>query len=248
MIYFVLFVSLVLVYFYCMSQYKLPILMYHHILPKAENDLVVSVEQFEAQLKFLKENHYTTLFFSELMQMKKCPKRSIILTFDDGYINNLEYAYPLLKKYGMKATIMIPTAQIDCDEDKMTTDQIKQMSSEYIELGLHSHTHTNYAHITPEQASKDIDDNINSMKQKGLRFTNVFAYPYGQYPKRDALKKKALFEVLSQKNIIYALRIGNGLNDFPFSNPYQVKRIHIKHNDTLLKFKLKLIFGKLKPF
>jgi len=89
------------------------ILMYHQVLPQSiayKNDLIVTVENLEEQFTYIK-NNFTTVFFKDLEDLKSVENK-IILTFDDGYYNNLQYLMPLLEKHQLKATIFIPTELI----------------------------------------------------------------------------------------------------------------------------------------
>ena len=74
--------------------------------------------------------------------------------------------------------------------------------------------------------------------------SNTIAYPYGKFPRKNPINKQ--FETLLKTNRLdYGLRIGNRINKFPFKNKYQVQRLDIKGDDTLLKFIWKLKVGKL---
>lgn len=92
---------------------RIPVVMYHSVgvvNPKWHwNYLTCPVDKFESQLKWLKKAGYYTVNFQEIFDYinngKPLPKKSIFLTFDDGYLDNYVFAYPLLKKYGMKGTI-----------------------------------------------------------------------------------------------------------------------------------------------
>lgn len=88
-----------------------PIIMYHSILKSRSGDYIIHPNEFENDLKYIKENGYQTIVMQDLIdyvyEAKELPQKPIILTFDDGYYNNLGYAVPLLKKYEMKAVISI---------------------------------------------------------------------------------------------------------------------------------------------
>lgn len=91
---------------------KVPILLYHHLDPKGSRSaVVVTPEKFESDLKALKQAGFTTIHFSELTACikgeSKWPEKPIIITFDDGYASNYKYAFPLLKKYHMKASFFV---------------------------------------------------------------------------------------------------------------------------------------------
>lgn len=93
------------------EKIPLPIIMYHSLLKdsKMQNDYTISPDIFENDLKFLKNNGYTTITVNDLINYtysdNRLPEKCIMLTFDDGYYNNYYYAFPLLKKYEAKAVI-----------------------------------------------------------------------------------------------------------------------------------------------
>lgn len=88
-----------------------PVLMYHHVTPKG-GSLSCSVRNFEAQMKYLAKHEFTTLSaeqFAGFLQGQAIPRRSVLLTFDDGYLNNFVYAHPILKKYNQHALMFLIT-------------------------------------------------------------------------------------------------------------------------------------------
>ncbi|WP_169776887.1 polysaccharide deacetylase family protein [Campylobacter mucosalis] len=92
------------------------VLMYHHILPES-GFIASSVSEFLAQMKFLADNGYKTLTSSEFLAYKKGefapPKKSVFITFDDGWRDNFYYAYPILKQFNLNATIFLVTQWIE---------------------------------------------------------------------------------------------------------------------------------------
>ena len=95
---------------------SVPVLMYHHVLPEA-GFIASSIAQFESQMRWLAENGWTTLDTETFRRYKrgetKVPKKSVLVTFDDGWRDNFIYAYPILKRYGLKATLFVVTGWID---------------------------------------------------------------------------------------------------------------------------------------
>lgn len=88
---------------------SLPVIVYHHVNNLGED---ITEEQFEAQMKYLAEQGYRTIFLKEWVEGKINPDgKTVAITFDDGYLDNWVYAYPILKKYGVKATIFVPTVR-----------------------------------------------------------------------------------------------------------------------------------------
>lgn len=90
-----------------------PIIMYHSVLKSAKKQTkyIVTPAQLESDMLWLKSNGYTTVFIGDLIDYvyngTPLPSKPVVLTFDDGYYNNLTYLYPLLKKHSMKAVISV---------------------------------------------------------------------------------------------------------------------------------------------
>ena len=135
------------------------ILMYHSLLkdPARHGKYVVSPDLFESDLKYLKEHGYSFVGIQELIDFvysgAPLPKKSIVITFDDGYYNNYLYAYPLLEKYDAKMVISVIGKYTDLyDGEKpnayyshVTWDMINEMlASGRVEIGNHTYSmHTN---------------------------------------------------------------------------------------------------------
>ena len=234
---------------------RLPILMYHNIsnIEQVSSGLTISVQKLERQLCHLVESGFTTFHLSELENLTAIPQKSIVITFDDVTDNQCIYAVPLLEKYNLKATFFIPFGYIgktdlwnEGKEIIMTMQKLQSLDTR-IELGLHSYAHKKYETLTETQINEDFEKCFKIIEENDLKVYNAVAYPYGNFPKKEP--KKTLFKsVLEQNNIKMGLRIGNKINKFPFKNPFEIMRIDIKGEDSLLKFKLKLRFGKLKLF
>jgi len=223
------------------------ILMYHQVLPQSiayKNDLIVTVENLEEQLIYIK-NNFKTVFFKDL-EASKSIENKIILTFDDGYYNNLQYLIPLLERHQLKATIFIPTEFIQNNlngEERvyMNFDEIKSLNPDLVEIALHSHSHKNFSQMTLSEAEADLLKNIEILEQNEINFTKFLAYPYGKFP-----KEKEFFKMLDKIGIESAMRIGNNVASYPFKKRFEVNRIDIKYGDSLKAFKWKLKFGKTK--
>src|SRR5437016_4037268 len=88
-----------------------PVLLYHHISPDRE----ITPEEFDAQLACLRNQGRRSLSlaeFQEHMSGRPAPEGSVLITFDDGYLDNWVYAFPLLRRHGMKAVFFIVTDRI----------------------------------------------------------------------------------------------------------------------------------------
>jgi len=233
---------------------RLPILMYHNVSEdKNSKGLTIFKNKLEEQFAYLNEKGYTTYHFSELENKASINPKSVIITFDDVTVNQLVYAVQLLQKYNLKATFFIPFEYIgnvdlwnSGKEKIMSIEQLKALEGK-VELGLHSFAHKRYATLTKEEINDDFSKCFEIIEQNELKVYKALAYPYGNYPKKEPNKSKFI-AVLKQNNVKAGLRIGNKINKFPFKNLYEIMRIDVKGEDSLLKFKLKLRFGKLKLF
>lgn len=117
--------SLVLIYNFSYAEstdgIALPIVMYHSVLKSKSGDYIVHPSTLENDLKYIQDNEYTTITMTDLINYvyndAPLPEKPIILTFDDGYYNNLSYVVPLLHKYDMKAVISIVGKYTDTFSD-----------------------------------------------------------------------------------------------------------------------------------
>ena len=135
----------------------IPVFLYHSVKPELEEgdslEMVITSDDFERDLKYLKDNGYTSIDLKTLKEYKedpsvKIPKKPFVITFDDGYLNNYEHAYPLLKEYDTKAVIYTIVWSLGRDKfilndssinPHFTWDQGREMvDSGIIELGSHS--------------------------------------------------------------------------------------------------------------
>lgn len=180
---------------------EVPVLLYHHILPQEDidkygwenNDSVISLEKFQEQMKYLKENNYYTATLKEVEQFvkgeRKLPRKTVVITFDDGYLSNLVHAYPIMKEYGYKGTIfVIGDSELREKEeyDPVTTQRIyipeAEQYGDVFEYGCHTYNlHT----MVDGQAMLEVLDKENIkedlQKSKSLLNAKAIAYPFGKY-------------------------------------------------------------------
>ena len=170
------------------AQYVLPIAMYHSVKPVVPegNRLIVSVEAFDRQMRFLKKNSYDVLPLETAAAMivdgRKLPARALVLTFDDGYIDNYLYAFPVLKKYGLPATIFLIVNDIG-KPDKLNWDQIREMQdSGLITFGSHTMSHPFLEYVTvPAELTSEISGSKKALERMFERPVRTFAYPMGRF-------------------------------------------------------------------
>ncbi len=210
---------------------KLPIIMYHYVeYVKDENDLIrkkldINPYLFEGHLRSLHNADYITYFIKDIPDILggniENAKKTIFLTFDDGYEDFYTVVFPLLKKYQMKATIYIIYDFIG-RKGFLTEKEIRELiESGLIEIGSHTLDHV-YLKQAPESViRKQI---IESKKKFEERFgieIKTFAYPYGAFTKEaiDIVKEAGYTAAVSvipgmqqsKENLLYLSRVRPGI-------------------------------------
>lgn len=234
------------------------ILMYHMISKHKKNakfnSLRVKPSEFESQIKFLKEDGWTFFTMSELIEYKNnLPKKSVVITFDDGYEDNITNALPILQKYNAKATIYLVLDRHDREwssrrkkknnsgelksESKLTDEQVKELiKSGIIEIGSHTMTHDNLPTLTKHEKIREIFDSKKSIEEKFSIKCNSFCYPFGLYDENDV-------KLVEQAGYTNATITTKGIDNLNKANLFELKRITVSGKDTMLSFKIKMKRG-----
>ena len=175
---------------YVRRQYVVPILMYHSVSPAAQpaNALAVRDSTFARQMRFLKEHHYQVLPLETLAglirEKKQIPPKAIAITLDDGYKDNYLYAFPILKKYNLPATVFIIINEVGRPQnDRLSWEEIKQMQeSGIITFGSHTFGPDPLIKIRSEVDLKsEIFDSKRILEEKLGRPVTFFSYPEGMF-------------------------------------------------------------------
>lgn len=231
----------------------LRVLLYHSVsVDGRKNSLTVTREQLEEQFRHLRAKGYSAILLSELIayydHQQPLPKKPVLITFDDGFRNNLEIAYPLAIKYGMKINLFLVPAFMMMGEYKdqpcLRPEDIQKLDPAHVEIGLHSYAHSSYAELAPSKIEADIERCRLSMRTMGINWQPCIAYPYGAYPRRKGYDQNRLFEILDEKGIRLAFRIGNRINPLPLRRQFLIQRLDIRGDEPFLIYRLSLAFGK----
>lgn len=208
---------------------QVPVLMYHCISDEITGDgvLYVSPENMEAQLKYLTENGYTTIFLHELAYADQIEK-PVILTVDDGYLDNYTELYPLLKKYNCKATIFVVTDLVDKADHKMTSKQLRELaSSGLVSIQSHTASHPHLKRLSREKQQEELLKSQLAVARCTGRVPYALCYPYGEY-NRDTLE-------LVQTHYCVGMQIGNA--DFLTGTDCRtISRWYVKRATTMEEF------------
>ena len=237
----------------------IPVLMYHRIWPGQSDGLTLRPEQLREQWLYLKDKDYKALSMQEFLLIakgkKSNPGKCVLLTFDDGYHNNLTHVYPLLQELDWCATIFIiadtlnGTAASEPEEinRKLAVEDIKGFDRKYIQFGLHGYHHENFSKLSVKEIESVMQQSFKAFEDQGIIFEKVLAYPYGSRPK-DGETLGRMKRVFDNIGLEAAFRIGNKPERVPSHDLLEIKRIDIRGEDSLEDFKIKLRKGKLKPF
>jgi len=172
------------------KHYAVPILMYHSVNPLAqkENRLAVTDELFERQMRFLKEHNYNVVKLEDLAGLlkakKRIPPKTLAITFDDGYKDNFIYAYPILKKYRIPATIFIIIQEVGrVQNDRLSWIEIRQMhDSGLIAFGSHAvGPDPLYKMKSESDLRHQIFDSKKMLEERLGSEVTVFSYPEGMF-------------------------------------------------------------------
>lgn len=177
---------------------QVPILMYHHLSEDVTNSEMVSPEQFEVQIRALSEAGYTGVSFDELqayvLRGEPLPEKPVVITFDDGYRSNYTLAYPILQKYGMKATIFAVGVSFGTDHYKDTDYAITphfgaaeaaEMTASGL-ISIQSHTYDMHQ-WPPYETGSAVRENI-------LQLSSESEEAYVQALTEDFTRSRALLE------------------------------------------------------
>lgn len=170
-----------------------PILMYHHVEASKQDEAdKVNPEVFERQMKLIKELGYETLSLDAYIKLrlagKKVPRKTLVITFDDGYEDNYTQAFPILKKYGHAATIFLHVDKIDTP-GYLRWNQIKEMKQHKITFESHTLTHPHMPSFPQEIQHRELLESKRILEKELGYPIEYVAYPAGAF--NEATKKAA---------------------------------------------------------
>ncbi|NNH78390.1 polysaccharide deacetylase family protein [Acinetobacter sp. ANC 5380] len=234
------------------------VLMYHmvrdHIDGAKFNKLRVKPTEFEKQVAWMKAEGFNFVTMQELQaNWGKHPEKTVAITFDDGYLDNLENAYPILEKYQAKATIYVVVDRHDRDwstykkahhnsgelahEPKLNDEQVKFLAqSGWVEIGSHTMTHANLDKLDDVECLNELSESKVQLEQLTNMPVRSFAYPFGIYSERDV-------KIAKQVGYTNAVTTNEGI-DSEHPDFMQLQRIKISGKDSMFAVKLRLKLGQ----
>ncbi|MBF0556227.1 MAG: polysaccharide deacetylase family protein [Nitrospirae bacterium] len=234
----------------------IPVLMYHHV-NTAGSFITVGMRNFERQMAFLKEHGYRTINTADLEDIltgRAAAKNTVMITFDDGWADNWLYAYPILRKYGLKAVFFAVTSWVhdggirhpgtaipshkECKakvagglakEVAMSWDELREMEAGGL-IDVQSHTHT-HKKIDEGGVYEDLSQSKGLIEARLGKKCQALCWPWGIYNVNyidSALR--AGFRLLFTTEL--------GTNTYK-SDPLKIKRVAIG-DIGVMKFRKKL--------
>ncbi len=228
---------------------KIRVLMYHRILPRGETargcELSLDTEMFRQQLALLDRWGYTTITFQDyhliLDGQLNSPRKPVILTFDDGYLDTFENAYPLLEEYGMRAVVSVVgdrTLKTNSWEEHngtalMNDQQILELHEAGFEIASHSMTHRILTSLSADKAWEEISRSRMLLEILLNAPVYTFAYPFGTHDHRIKMMVK-------DAGYKFACSVSSGPAIFG-KDPFDIRRIKIRDRHGLPEFMYQMV-------
>jgi peptidoglycan/xylan/chitin deacetylase (PgdA/CDA1 family) len=229
-----------------------PVLMYHAFSDADELDrYVVTKNAFARQMRLLKALRYRVIAFEELARTLRegglPPRRAVAITADDGYRDNLQVAHPILRRHGFAWTVFIVSERLGGANDwtdegalsgrpLLSLDEISQLQADAVGVGAHTRSHC-YLPDTPDEAmAPEIEGSREDLEQRLAASVPTFAYPFGGKDARAvaAVERAGFAGAGTTEPRLVRLD----------EDPLLIPRIEVRNSDSLLRFLLKLYFGR----
>ncbi len=239
------------------------ILTYHDIREKPRSPMQITPKAFDEQMAYLKNSDFHVIsledFFNFINLRHGLPEKSVVITFDDGWRSVYTKAYPILKKYGLPATVFIYTDFISRhNRGALDWKILREMNENGIDVEAHSKTHKmgipwKKRGETEEDFRKRLDQELlvpkNLIKQHLGKDVKYIAYPYGQFS-RILIKAAESYGYEGGLTVVGATVQGGAIitkrGNPAFIDPFEINRVQILSGTSLEKFKRKLRSFKRK--
>lgn len=223
---------------------SVPVLAYHKFARNNADTLTVSERSFEEQMRFLKKNGYHVItldeFFDFLNFRAQIPKKSVVITIDDGWRSTYDIAFPILKKYGYPATLFVYTDFILQSDKTLNWILLSEMEKNDIDIQCHTKTHRNLNKRDEQESfweyfesvKKELIESAEIIKKRLNKEVKYLAYPYGE-------TNSLIIALLKKLGYRGAFMVDRGGNPF-FIDNYRINRSMIYGDFDLKDFERNL--------
>lgn len=186
-------------------SYHIPILGYHRVgAHRADHVPTVSAEAFGRQLAFLARWKFHVVGLSDVVACldghSRLPRRSAVITFDDGYEETYSVAWPLLKRFGFPATVFVMPGEVGF-KGFATWEQIVEMSSNGLTIGSHTMHHSYIPRLAEELVDEELRVSKRVIEDRLGRPVEFLSYPVGGYtPRAKAIARDAGYRAACTTN------------------------------------------------
>ena len=188
----------------------IPVILYHDVQQYYTPDkavITITPERFEEHIVALLNNGYTPISFEDVYNASKgnfiMPEKPVIISFDDGYDTNYNYAFPVIQKYGVKATIFIvvgTVGQVLQTSSHFNWEQAKIMQqSGLVSIQSHTYSHSDLTVLNTFQLERELRLSKYLIEKNLGTKCDILAFPYGNYNQEVAgAAKRAGYKVVAQ--------------------------------------------------
>jgi peptidoglycan/xylan/chitin deacetylase (PgdA/CDA1 family) len=175
---------------------EIPFLTYHSV-DGSGSPVSTAPRDFERQMAFLARAGYRTIRLGEAAALVRAreplPERRLLISFDDGYRNNLETALPILRRHGFTAVVFVTTGVIGGDNSwpdqhpaipklpMMDPDELRALRAGGIDIGAHTHTHSRLPELGPTAVREELSRSKNILEDILGKSVDLFSYPFGAH-------------------------------------------------------------------
>lgn len=223
------------------------ILMYHRVDSLSEFDqLTVSPKTFTQQMDILAKSYRVISLTQALTELAsgKIKRNTVVITFDDGYLDNLTQALPIMEARYLPASVFVTTEFAAGEKQHprygvsirlhMNWTEVKEwLRFPGNEVGAHSRSHPYLQRVSSEQCETEIAGCMGDLAAAGVAHNGVFCYPSGDVTEREAHRVRA-------SGYVAAVTVAPGIN-YSTTNRFWLHRTEVTDRDTPLLFRLKLV-------
>lgn len=192
------------------ANQHIPMLLYHDVQQEYSADkavVTITPQMFEEHISTLLNSGYTSVSFEDIYNASRgkftIPENPIVISFDDGYLTNFKYAFPIIQKYGVKATIFVVASTVGYAEGEnphFTWEQAKIMQqSGLVSIQSHTYSHADLTTLDKFSLIRELRLSRYVIEKNLGTSCDVLAFPYGEYNQNIAdLARSAGYKVLAQ--------------------------------------------------